>query len=64
MTWYDGSTGWGIQIPTDGLNYYVSEENHWGTIWIKDASRSTKLAEFRANSGASGTLDGNSSVWI
>ena len=64
MTWYDGSTGWGIQIPTDGLNYFVSGENHWGTIWIKDESRSTKLAEFRANSGASGTLDGNTSVWI
>lgn len=64
MTWYDASTGWGIQIPTGGLNYYNCGENHWGTIWIKDESRSTKIAEFQANGGNSGTLDGNTSVWI
>ena len=64
MTWYDASTGWGIQIPTGGLNYYNCGENHWGTIWIKDQSRSTKIAEFQANGGNSGTLDGNTSVWI
>ena len=64
MTWYDASTGWGIQIPTGGLNYYNCGENHWGTIWIKDQSRSTKIAEFQANGGNSGTLDSNTSVWI
>ena len=64
MCWYDGSEN-GIDIGTSGYNYYSCGENHWGNIRIRTGGKSgQEIANFTANGGASGTLNGASSVWI
>ena len=64
MCWYDGSEN-GIDIGTSGYNYYSCGENHWGNIRIRAGGKSgQEIANFTANGGASGTLNGASSVWI
>ena len=52
------------EINTSGYNYWWCGENHWGTITVRDSGNNEIARIDPANNGASGTVNGRSTMKV